>query len=100
MRRQGLQGVARGRKRTTIPDPALPCPRDKVNRNFTADAPDRLWVADFTCVRTKVGMAFVIDVFARRIVGWRVSTSMTAGLALDALNQAVNRQAIVTPSGV
>ena len=92
MRDQGLQGVSRGRKKTTIPDPARPCPEDKVKRTFKADAPDTLWVADFTYVQTAMAMvyvAFIVDVFARKIVGWRVSTSMTTSFVLDALNQAI-----------
>ena len=92
MRKQGLQGVTRGRKKTTIADPALACPDDRVNREFKADAPNLLWVSDFTYVSTWAGMvyvAFVIDVFARKIVGWRVSTSMTTSFVLDALNQAI-----------
>ena len=88
-----LQGVVRGkRKKTTIPDPAQLCPDDKVNREFSATSPNQLWVSDFTYVSSWMGMvyvAFVIDVFARRIVGWRVSTSMTTGFVLDALNQAI-----------
>jgi len=92
MKTLDLQGVTRGKKRTTIPDPAQPCPDDKVNREFTAQAPNQLWVSDFTYVSSWAGMvyvAFVIDVFARRIVGWRVSTSMTTAFVLDALNQAI-----------
>lgn len=92
MRALGLQGVTRGKKKTTIPGPAQACPQDKVNRQFTADAPNKLWVSDFTYVSTWAGMvyvAFVIDVFARKIVGWRVSTSMTTSFVLDALNQAI-----------
>ena len=88
----GLQGVTRGRKKTTVPDPAQPCPQDRVNRKFTASAPDQLWVSDFTYVSTWSGMvyvAFVIDVFARKVVGWRTSTSMTTCFVLDALNQAI-----------
>jgi transposase InsO family protein len=80
MHLHGLQGVTRGKAKTTVPDPAQPCPDDKVNRQFAADAPDQLWVSDFTYVSTWMGMvyvAFIIDVFARKIVGWRVSTSMT-----------------------
>ena len=89
MRKQGLQGISRGRKKTTIPDPARPCPQDKADRKFKADAPDQLRVADFTYVHTAMGTAyaaFVIDVFARKIVGWRILTSMTTSLVLDALN--------------
>ena len=92
MREHGLQGVARGKKRTTIPDPAQACPDDKVHREFTASAPNQLRVSDFTCVSTWMGMvyvAFVINVLARKIVGWRVSTSMTTSFVLDALNQAI-----------
>ena len=92
MREKGYQGVTRGKRKTTIPDPAQACPQDKVNRQFTADAPNQLRVSDFTCVSTWAGMvyvAFVIDVFARKIVGWRVSSSMTASFVPDALNQAI-----------
>lgn len=92
MREKGYQGVTRGKKRTTIPDPAQACPQDKVKRVFTSDAPNKLWVSDFTYVSTWAGMvyvAFVIDVFARKIVGWRVSTTMTTSFVLDALNQAI-----------
>jgi len=92
MKEHELQGVTRGGQKTTIPDPAQPCPDDRVNRKFTADAPNQLWVSDFTYVSTWAGMvyvAFIIDVFARRIVGWRVSTSMTTSFVLDALNQAI-----------
>jgi transposase InsO family protein len=103
MREHGLQGVTRGKKKTTIPDPAQPCPDDKVNREFTADAPNQLWVSDFTYVSTWMGMvyvAFVIDVFARKIVGWRVSTSMTTGFVLDALNQAICQRCPAEGSGL
>ena len=83
MKVMGLQGVVRGKKViTTNPDAAQPCPDDKVNRAFVADMPNQLWVSDFTYVSSWQGMvyvAFVIDVFARKIVGWRVSTSMTTG---------------------
>jgi len=82
----------RGRKKTTSPDPAQPCPDDKVNRQFVAAMPNQLWVADFTYVSTWAGVvyvAFIIDVFARKIVGWRVSTSMTTSFVLDALNEAI-----------
>ena len=95
MHLHGLQGVVRGRKKTTILDPAQPCPDDKVNRQFVAEAPNQLRVSDFTYVSTWMGMvcvAFVIDVFARRIVGWRVSTSMTTSFVLDALNQAISQR--------
>jgi putative transposase len=93
MKAAGLRGVVRGRRvRTTIPESALERPRDLVQRAFQADRPNQLWVADFTYVATWHGfvyVAFVIDVFPRRIVGWRVSTSMRTDLALDALEQAL-----------
>jgi len=93
MREMGLQGVVRGKKViTTNPDTTRPCPDDKVNREFRAERPNQLWVSDFTYVSTWSGtvyVAFVIDVFARRIVGWRVSTSMTTKFVLDALEQAI-----------
>lgn len=93
MRRLGLQGARRGKVvRTTMPDKALPCPLDRVNRQFKADRPNQLWVSDFTYVSTWQGwqyVAFVIDVFARRIVGWRVSSSMRTDFVLDALEQAL-----------
>lgn len=93
MRAMGLQGVRRGKTvKTTVSDPAAPCPRDRVNRNFTAPRPNMLWVSDFTYVPTWAGfayVAFVIDVFARYIVGWRVSGSMRTDFVLDALNQAL-----------
>jgi len=93
MRRRGLQGARRGKTpRTTVPDRSAPCPRDRVNRQFTADRPNQLWVSDFTYVSTWQGwlyVAFVIDVFARRIVGWRVSRTMTTDFVLDALEQAL-----------
>ena len=93
MRRQGLQGVMRGKVvRTTISDSKAPCPLDKVNRQFKAERPNQLWVSDFTYVSTWQGwlyVAFVIDVFARRIVGWRVSSSMRTDFVLDALEQAL-----------
>ena len=93
MKAMGLQGIVRGRKViTTNLDTLQPCPDDKVNRAFVAQAPNRLWVSDFTYVSTWQGVvyvAFVIDVFARKVVGWRVSTSMTTAFVLDALNQAI-----------
>ncbi len=97
MRSLQIQGVVRGKKVvTTNPDTAQPCPDDKVNRAFVAQMPNQLWVSDFTYVSSWQGMvyvAFVIDVFARKIVGWRVSTSMTTGFVLDALNQAICQRA-------
>jgi len=93
MKHQGLHGVRRGKVvRTTIPDKAVPCPLDRVNRQFKADRPNQLWVSDFTYVSTWQGwlyVAFVIDVFARRIVGWRVSSAMRTDFVLDALEQAL-----------
>jgi putative transposase len=93
MRVLGIKGVVRGKKIvTTNPDTSLPCPDDKVNRLFMADRPNKLWVSDFTYVPTWSGtvyVAFVIDVFARRIVGWRASTSMRTQFVLDALDQAI-----------
>jgi putative transposase len=93
MHRMGLQGVRRGKTvRTTTPDTSAPCPLDRVNRQFQAERPNQLWVSDFTYVSTWQGwlyVAFVIDVFARRIVGWRVSTAMTTDFVLDALEQAL-----------
>ena len=93
MKRLGLEGVRRGKKvRTTIPDAKAECPLDRVNRQFRADRPNQLWVSDFTYVSTWQGwlyVAFVIDVFARRIVGWRVSSAMHTDFVLDALEQAL-----------
>jgi transposase InsO family protein len=94
MRAMGLQGVVRGKRmKTTISDRAVPCPLDKVNRQFAADRPNKLWVSDFTYVATWSGfvyVAFVIDVYARRIVGWRASRTASAGFVLDALEQALH----------
>ena len=94
MSREGLRGVVRGKViRTTIPDKSVPCPLDRVHRQFRADRPDQLWVSDFTYVWTWQGwlyVAFIIDVFARRIVGWRVSTTMRTDFVLDALEQALH----------
>lgn len=88
----GLQGVVRGRQpRTTIPDDLADRPADLVDRGFTADRPDQLWVKGLTCVAAWAGfvyVAFVIDVFSRRIVGWRMSRSLRSDPALDALEQA------------
>ena len=93
MRRLGLRGVIRGKVvRTTFSDRTLPCPLDRVNRDFKAERPNQLWVADFTYVSTWQGwlyVAFVVDVFARCIVGWRVSSSMHTDFVLDALEQAL-----------
>jgi putative transposase len=96
MRELGLQGVIRGKPvRTTVSDKAAPCPLDQVNRQFHAPAPNRLWVADFTYVATWAGfvyVAFVIDVYARYIVGWRVGRTAHAGFVLDALEQAIHER--------
>jgi transposase InsO family protein len=93
MRAVGLRGVVRGRAtRTTVSNPATPCPADKVNRQFRASTPNVLWLPDFTYIATWQGfvyVAFVIDAFARRIVGWRVSRTARAGFVLDALEQAI-----------
>jgi transposase InsO family protein len=93
MRHLGLQGARRGKAvRTTMPDYSAPCPLDRVNRQFKADRPNQLWVSDFTYVSTWQGwlyVAFVVDVFARRIVGWRVSRTMATDFVLDALEQAL-----------
>ena len=93
MRLAGLRGVRRGKSvRTTVPDAKAACPLDRVNRQFEAERPNQLWVADFTYVSTWQGfvyVAFVVDVFARYIVGWRVSTSMQTDFVLDALEQAL-----------
>jgi putative transposase len=100
MRRLGLAGVVRGRtfKVTTVPDVTAARPRDLVTRQFTAERPNQLWVADLTYVATWRGfvyVAFVIDVFSRRIVGWRVSSSLRSDLALDALEQALYERPLV-----
>src|SRR5881398_3280998 len=92
MREMGLSGVARGRAWVTTTQPAADRPQDLVDRNFTATRPNQLWLSDFTYVATWSGfvyVAFVIDVFARRIIGWRVTRSMHAELVLDALEQAL-----------
>lgn len=96
MKGMGLQGIIRGRPhRTTIPDRSAPRPLDRVNRQFRVPAPNLLWVSDFTYVPTWKGfvyVAFVIDAYARRIVGWRVSSTAQAGFVLDALEQAVHER--------
>ena len=93
MQKLGLQGAVRGRTcRTTVSDEAVERPADLVNRQFTATRPNQLWVADITFVATWAGfvyVAFVIDVYARRIVGWRVANSLRTDLVLDALEQAL-----------
>jgi putative transposase len=93
MRQMGLQGAVRGREvRTTVSNPAASCPLDRVNRQFRAPRPNVLWLSDFTYVATWQGfvyVAFIIDAYARRIVGWRVSRTAQAGFVLDALEQAL-----------
>ena len=96
MRSMGLEGVIRGKQiKTTRSDKAAPCPLDHVNRQFQASTPNRLWVSDFTFVSTWKGfvyVAFIIDAYARRIVGWRVSRTAHAGFVLDALEQALHER--------
>jgi putative transposase len=104
MRRAGLVGVVRGRAwRTTIPDDGADRPTDLVERDFTAAAPNRLWVADFTYVATWSGVvyvAFVIDAFSRRIVGWKADTTMRTSLVLDTLEMALwTRERAGLPAG-
>jgi transposase InsO family protein len=104
MRAMGLQGAVRGKPvRTTVSDKAAPCPLDRVNRQFQAPRPNALRVADFTYVSTWAGfvhVAFVIDAFARRIVGWRVSRTAHAGFVLDALEQALHARRPVQGGGL
>lgn len=96
MRAAGLRGVIRAKSpRTTRPAPETARPADLVNRQFTATAPNQLWVADITYIRTFSGWvyaAFVIDVFSRMVVGWQVATSLYTDLALDALEMAIWRR--------
>jgi putative transposase len=97
MRREGIQGAKRRGKpwRTTRRDPTATRPPDLVNRDFSAEGPDRLWVADFTYVRCWEGIvyfSFVIDVFSRRIVGWQLASHMRTTLVLDALRMALSRR--------
>jgi transposase InsO family protein len=93
MREHGLEGARRGsRRRTTIPDESMPRPPDLVNRHFAADRPDRLRLADITYVRTwegRVYVAFVLDAFSRRIVGWQLADHLRTDLPLDALEMAL-----------
>ncbi|MCZ7452323.1 IS3 family transposase [Rhizobium rhizogenes] len=104
MRSMSLQGIIRGKPvRTTFSDKAAPSPLDRVNRQFKAPAPNRLWVSDFTYVATWQGfvyVAFVIDVFARRIVGWRASRTAHASFVLDALEQALHDRRPVQGGGL
>ena len=104
MKDMGLQGIIRGKPhRTTIPDKKASCPLDRVNRQFRVPAPNLLWVSDFTYVATWKGfvyVAFVIDAYARRIVGWRVSRKAHAGFVLDALEQAVHERRPAKETGL
>ena len=104
MRDLGLAGAIRGKPvKTTVGDKGAACPLDKVNRQFRAPGPNRLWVADFTYVATWAGfvyVAFVIDAFARRIVGWRVSRTAHASFVLDALEQAIHARKSARGSGL
>jgi putative transposase len=104
MRGMGLHGVIRGKAiRTTTPDKSAPCPLDHVNRQFHAPRPNVLRVSDFTYVSTWAGfvyVAFVIDTYARRIVGWRASRTAHAGFVLDALEQALHDRRPVHRGGL
>jgi putative transposase len=104
MRSMGLQGVVRGKPiRTTISASARPCPLDRVNRQVQAPRPNALWVSDFTYLATWGGfvyVAFVIDAYARRIVGWQVSRTAHAGFVLDALEQALHERRPVRGGGL
>jgi transposase InsO family protein len=104
MRTMGLHRVVRGKTvRTTISNAAAPCPLDRVNRQFRAPRPNALWVSDFTYLATWAGfvyVAFVIDAFARRIVGWRVSRTAHAGFVLDALEQALHERRPIRGGGL
>ena len=104
MRLRGLRGVVRGKTvKTTVSHPAASCPLDRVNRQFTADRPNALWVADFTFVSTWQGfvyVAFVVDVFSRFIVGWKVSASARTDFVLDALEQALYARRPVRHGGL
>ena len=104
MRQLGLRGVVRGKEtRTTVPAKGAPCPADKVNRQFHALRPNLLWLSDFTYVATWQGfvyVAFVIDAYARRIVGWRVSRTAHAGFVLDALEQALHDRRPIRGAGL
>jgi putative transposase len=104
MRTLGLKGVVRGKAvKTTVPDKAATCPCDRVNRQFRAPAPNMLWLSDFTYVSTWQGfayVAFIIDAFARRIVGWRVSPNARADFVLDALEQALHERQPVKRGGL
>ena len=104
MRSLGIQGAVRGKPaKTTVSDKATLCPADRVNRKFQAPRPNALWVSDFTYVSTWQGFvytAFVIDVFVRRVVGWRVPSTASAGFVLDALEQALHDRRPVRCDGL
>ena len=104
MRMMGLQGIIRGKPiKTTVSDKSAPCPLDRVNRHFKAPAPNMLWLSDFTYVATWQGfvyVAFVVDAFARRIVGWRASRTAHASFVLDALDQALHDRRPVKRGGL
>jgi putative transposase len=104
MKRLGLQGAVRGKPvKTTVSDKKTPCPQDKVNRQFHAQRPNALWLSDFTYVATWAGfvyVAFIVDAYARRIVGWRASRSAQAGFVLDALEQALHDRRPVRGAGL
>jgi putative transposase len=104
MQSMGLQGVIRGKPvKTTHSDKAAPCPLDHVNRLFQAPRPNALWVSDFTYVATWAGfvyVAFVIDTYARRIVGWRVSRTAHTSFVLDALEQALHDRRPIHRAGL
>jgi transposase InsO family protein len=104
MRDMGLQGAVRGKRvKTTLSDKSADYPLDKVRRQFQAPRPNALWVSDFTYVATWAGfvyVAFVIDTFARRIVGWRVSRTAHASFVLDALEQALHDRRPVHSGGL
>lgn len=104
MKQIGIRGAVRGKiVKTTVPDTSAPCPHDKVNRIFRAPEPNLLWVSDFTYVSTWQGfvyVAFVIDTFADRIVGWRVSRSAKTDFVLDALEQALHDRRPVQKGGL
>ncbi len=104
MRDMGLKGTVRGKRiKTTISDSSAPCPLDRVKRQFQAPRPNALWVSDFTYVATWAGfvyVAFVVDTFARRIVGWRVSRTAHAGFVLDPLEQALHDRRPVRGGGL
>jgi len=104
MQTMGLQGAIRGKPvKTTISDKAAPCPLDHVNRQFQAPRPNALWVSDFTYVATWSGfvyVAFVIDTYARRIVGWRVSRTAHTSFVLDALEQALHERRPIQRTGL